>query len=665
MVAVLVHSSATFAQERVPDVAPPLDVPGAAARDGSARDGGDVQRGFHPALWLAVRALADESIHLAQLQLKMRDGDDSAEKQLAEEALAVVPPSLREAAKSTGIDVESSVEMLLAHRGTKLVASLVESSTPTGHPVTCDDLLTVLRSEHLRELPSKQEAPEVADFIDEMTRRFGPPPGVCLWWPTVAYLAFGAIHTPSMWPSPEGEHRAAIEAFIQELLDAAVMEVDREAALRFVDIALTPPCERRPSECAVAGEDDPSKCFATAARGCLARWSGRVGFTVAHLAFVTERAAEIDRSGSLDGQRLSEFLSMMRLRILREIDPAALDSSSLMSPRYGNLAEAKAYFTALLREQGLKEFWAEARPDLEAVLAGRRAHPLDLQIEELREKLVGDVVASSQRRENQDELRRLEGERSTELFAFSNFLTATFVMNSETNVAFATLRELDRIAEGSMKDEGTEAGWSLLGERDPAWGLELVDAEMAGAEQFSYPAICAALRSFGRHGEDPAVQARVFDVATRGAPRERMTATQNAQLYPEEFARTLLEVTLHDLDELVTRAPDVRANKVEDDSMQYTALLIAAVDILRARKDDGWARDELRKTFDRNGRNLWRGGCPFTNDRGRGNYDTIEWIVETLGEKELQQLQNQGRLPERIRQVWKHEVPPVPKPIFR
>jgi hypothetical protein len=93
------------------------------------------------------------------------------------------------------------------------------------------------------------------------------------------------------------------------------------------------------------------------------------------------------------------FMAVMRLRILLELDPAGFAGPAAL--RFGTPAEVEAYYRAIFAERGWRNAWAEARGDVEKMVAGTFNDLRDAQIDALRVR-AADPTLSPEERERAD-----------------------------------------------------------------------------------------------------------------------------------------------------------------------------------------------------------------------------------------------------------------------
>jgi hypothetical protein len=416
-----------------------------------------------------------------------------------------------------------------------------------------------------------------------------------------------------------------------------------------VDVALAPPLAGR---CVRKG--------VTCARKNLARLRGPVGFTREHLDFVSRFNANLDaerRTGApasawaIAYRHLADFMASMKLRILLELDPAIAELPGPLACKHGTLAEARTYYQQILAERGVQSFWIEARGDVEKILGGRFPHPSDARVAALRERLSDPGLAAEERRRLERELGRLEQERWSDQCSLATFVTYQLGDLAPVDQAMEELHRLEKLANPFQQTHELMAGWAALGMRDPGWARALVKRRFDEGDAFGESAIHGAAMALSRHADDPESARALFDLATRGTPRERGAAMMYADRLPEEVARGVFETAVADVESLLQHNPDVVACRPFGDDELYTELLGGAVGILYARRREPWAAEALRRTFDRAGVNLWQGGSPFAHDVVASNREVLEWVCRTLPEADWRRLLEQRRIPAELEQV--------------
>jgi hypothetical protein len=608
------------------------------------------KRDFHPSLVIGVRLLAREHVRIAELGIRLEKGDVSVEQLLRDEVLRGVSEEDRAELRAVPPDPTLSAEMLLCWKGFEALESVRSDAKKRGRPLRTSDLLEVAWSDRLRELPTEQDAPEVLAFLKEAEALAGRPVPARLWWPTVGYMLFAALNTPSWWPDDEAKRERERVELIQDLLSVAASARDAEAVRCVVDVALTPPLRLK-----------SVRPGSTCARGRIAGLRAKVGFTRDHLDFVARfnQDQEAERRTGAPGspwsanfKQLADFMAMMKLRILLELDPASIEKPGPLSCKYGTLEETRAYYQDLLARSGVDGFWVEARPDLERLLAGRLPHSLDPRIAELEEKLRDPTLGAEEATKARVALDELATTRRREQQQLAGFLTFQYGWLAPIELAVSELRRLDALATPEQHVEALANGWLALGRRSGVdWASPFVMLHLEGVQQSSEPGIWGAAMALRERAADPTCARALLELAARGTPRERQAAMNDAGRLPEELARGMLDITLNDLDELLRRNPKVLACRLSDDDELYTSLLRSTIRILRDRAKDDWSTRTLIETFDRHGVNLWSGGSPFSPDLPYGNREVLEWVASTLPDAEFERLEKAGRIPAELKRV--------------
>ncbi len=604
---------------------------------------------FHHSILVGVRQLAREHIRIAELGIRIEKGDASAEQELLDEVIAGLPKDDQRDVRDAPPSAETLAEMLLSWKGHEAFQAVRDDAAKRGRPITTDDLVEVIYSDRLRELPEAREEPEVAAFVSRVEQLAGQPVPVRLWWPTVGYLLFGALHTPSFWPEEAAERERARAQLIQDLLAVTTVSVDPEAARRVVDLALRPPlrgkCERKAVTCAIA---------------TVSGLRGRVGFTRDHLEYVSRFNQDHDaerRTGApgtpwaANFRYVADFMAMMKLRILLELDPAAIGKPGPLGCKYGTIDEALAYYKQVLDERGIQSLWVEGRHDVEQILAGRFPSPLDAKIALLDEKLADSGLADPERDRLKKERDKLAREREGNQRQIAGFITFQFGYLAPIDQVATEMHQLDALATPDQQQAVLIQGWSALGLRDAGWAKRVAIAHLDSDDHYSYPAIVGCTIALGRNAEDPQCAKALFELATRGTPDERSTAITHAQYAPVELAQEVYEAVMSDVEALLRRNPDVQARRPFGDDRLYSTLMWSTIGMLFGRRKESWTRESLLETFDRNGVNLWQGGSAFSPDLQNGNREVLEWVASMLSDEDYGRLLEKGRIPADLKRV--------------
>jgi hypothetical protein len=620
---------------------------------------------FHPTLEAALSELSLEEVRLNRLALRCGDGDHDALQQMYVEALDQLPGGIvAEFDADHGITTRTIYEMLVTWKANDVLRRTLARPSPEGRRLAPDDLLDVLRARDLDRLPESGVPREVRDLVAEIAARTAPDVTVQIWYPATGYLVFAALHGGGLdearrrwWPDdPAG--RARRSDFLRDLLELVADAADAKSTAiltRAVELALAPPL------------DAPhSKGLVTCCRAEFARHRGRVGFDASHLALVSrlcgeEQRAAADGPSRVGGVRLEPFMpappdraaffAMMRLRILLELDPGGLEGPAAL--RFGTTAEIEAWYRAIFAERGWRNAWAEARGDVEKMVAGTFPDLRDARIDALRARATDPALSEEERARADAELRELDHARARDQEHLAGVVLRLLAEAGDVEFVKDELLALQPAgAAAGRGDWGATLAlpWIALVKRDAAWVDGLLDDAIRGRRVVPKPALEAALLEVRERLKR---EVRAQDVETLvaigcdGPADVRGVAFYDQGALPPEAARRLYDVALGDA-------------ALADDGARAAAgrrLFRPMVELLFDRRAEAWTHAALLDTFDHEGTSLWRGAYlgdvapigPAAAQAVEREKALLEWLATELDDAEFARLDRDGRIPARIR----------------
>jgi len=649
----------TTAQERQPDPPPAAET----------NVNPNVNPNVIPILEAALAELALEEVRLNRLAMRAGDGDHDALQQLYVEVLDQIPKRVvEEFDEQHGITTRTVYEMALTWKANEVLRRAVETAGAPGKKEGAlgpDDLLEVLRRPDLGRLPETGVPRAVRDFVAEVTARTAPDVTVQIWYPTTAYLVFAALHGGGLeaarerwWPDDEAG-RARRSEFVRSLLELVAAADDAKTAstvTRIVDAALAPPL------------DVPhTKGLVTCCRAEFARHRGRVGFDPSHLEFASRFGSEAQRDAAsgatrLDGVRLdpfmpapadrAAFMAVMRLRILLELDPRGFAGAAAL--RFGTPAEVEAWYRAIFAERGWRNAWAEARGDVEKMVAGTFPDLRDAQIDALRARASDPTLSEEERERAAEELRELEHARSRDHERLAGVILRLLAEAGDVELVRDELLALHpKGAAATYGDWNTTlvVPWMTLVKRDAGWADGLLEDSLRQRRDVPKPALEAALLELRDRLK---LEVRAQDVETLvaigcdGPADVRGVAFYDQMVLPADAARRLYDVALFD----AARA---------DGSARAAAgrrLFRPMVELLYDRRAEAWTHEALLDTFNHEGASLWRGTylsdvAPIGPAAAQGvarEKALLEWVATAFDDATFAKLEREGRIPARIRE---------------
>lgn len=655
-----------------------------------------VDLGIRPELIEAVKTVAIKQLEIWPL---FRDFSDPVNQDLEAGrklvTMAFEPFGDRDLldGREVKLDISVAFQWVLCRTGFNAIQVAVADANGAGKPLAGEDLLRVLISPQFLDPPPPGVCPPVeaawkewlevecgATLEDwEQLKESHHTRQPMVWLPNIAYVMFGAIHTPEFWKTP-----TARAEFIESLLGAAASATVFECIAPSVEIAL------RQALYDVKEKGGARTC-------CLPPFTpdGKVGFTQQHLDFtlgLIETSAKELMFTADDLRHLPRFMGKMALRISEELSPGSAASAVALATMPATALELLfAHYDELFAQRGWEAYWHDTKRDVEALLADRFPHRLDAQIAALKAR----VAANPENGSLQQELSELEWQRRTELSALISHATSLYAGADGAPTAdvraelirldgflaekIASLRaelaaaadpsevqkELDRLLclQDESRGEAFRNSWINVCGRDRRWGVDALLEHLAKKNLPAHAVMAAIAWLHTSVASDPqaadaqAVEA-LFKVGMVGNTEERFCAMAAAELFTPDQVGSLCDATIATVEEIVRRAAP-GASLASDDHKSWVMLMGATIEMLYRRRQDPWVTQALAETFDRDGRSLWRGESGFIDGSGRDAQGVIElhWVASSLDENTYQRLKQRGLLPARIIEI--RESPPV------
>jgi hypothetical protein len=344
-------------------------------------------------------------------------------------------------------------------------------------------------------------------------------------------------------------------------------------------------------------------------------------------------------------------MAMMRLRILLELDPAGGAGAAAL--RFGTPAEVEAWYRAIFAERGWRNAWAEARGDVEKMVAGTFPDLRDAKIDALR-VLASDPRRSEEERERTDaELRELEHARACDQEHLAGVILRLLAEAGDVDVVKDELLRLHPTGATAGRGDWNATlalPWITLVQRDADWVDGLLEDSIRGRREVPKPALEAALfevRERLRREVRAADVETLVAIGCDGPADVRGVAFYDQMRMPPDAARRLYDVALDD----AARG---------DGSARAAAgrrLFRPMVELLFDRRDEKWTHAALLDTFDHGGASLWRGEYlsdvapigPAAERTVAREKALLEWLARELDDAEFARLDAKGRIPPRIR----------------
>ena len=622
---------------------------------------------FHPDLESAIAELALEEVRWNRLAMRYGDGDQGSLEKLYAEALEQLPSEVRnEFQDGPVLSMRTIYEMLVSWKADETFRLLLERSAKAGRPLAPDDLLAVLRSPELAKLPRDRAPRPVLQYVDEVASRTSPEVTVQLWYPSVAFLLFAALNAregsdrksglltrsgPHPWWPDDDTGRTRRSEFITSLLELVASAEDPKLMTRIADVALAPPLD-------VAHVRGLVACC----RAEFASHRGAVGFDRSHLEFVSRFDVDAQQAaGRVDGvtvgpyaapPTVAGFMAMMRLRILLELDPRALEGPAAL--RFGTAAEVEAWYRAMFAERGWRNFWAEAGPDVEKMVAGTFPDLRDAKIDALAARLADPSLSDQEHERLATELRDLESARSHDSEHLAGVILQLLASAGDAELVRDELLRLHPKTPYGDWSSTMVAPWLTLLGRDTSWVDALIDDQTSGRREVPAPALeCALLdlrRRLKREVRSEDVE-ELVELGTKGPATVRGSTFIDQALLPSAAARRLYDAALAD-----AAAP---AGSPREDAGRR--LFRPMVELLFERRAESWVHAALLDTFDHrrvdgSGGSLWRDeyaedapaeGLLATQITKR-NRELLAWLASEISDDEFARLARDRRIPARI-----------------
>jgi hypothetical protein len=630
---------------------------------------------FHPDLEAAIGELALEEVRWNRLAMRYGDGEQKSLEKLYGEALDAIPREVvNEFRDGRVLSTRTVYEMLASWKADEIFRRLLEQSARAGRPLVPEDLLAVLRSPELAKLPRDRVPRPILEYVDEVRSRTSADISIRVWYPSVAFLVFAALNardgmgakavrltqsaaaspTPRdpWWPDDAAGNARRAE-FITTLLELVASAEDPSLMTSIVDVALAPPLDL-----------PHKKGLVACCRSEFASHRGSVGFDRSHLEYVSRFGVDAQQPPErIDGVTLAPlmvapssvagFMAMMRLRILLELDPRALEGPAAL--RFGTAAEVEAWYRAIFAERGWRNFWAEAGPDVEKMVAGTFPDLRDAKIDALAAQLADPSLSDEEHERLQTEMRDLEASRQRDQEHLAGVILQLLASAGDPELVKDELLRLHpNTPYGDWYATMLHPWLTLLG-RDTNWVDGLIDEQTSGRREVPAPALECALLDLRRRlrrevrSEDVAL---LVELGTKGPTSVRGSAFFDQALLPSAAARRLYDAALAD-----AAAPP---GSPRDDTGRR--LLRPMMELLFERRAEPWVHAALLDSFEHgrgsggSGDSIWRGEYvndppadgPLAEQIARRNRELLEWLARELSDDEFLRLALEGRIPEKI-----------------
>jgi hypothetical protein len=622
-----------------------------------------IESGIRPEVLNAVRTVAVEHLQVYKLWesfISPEKADLKAGETLGVQALS----PLHDRIGQLNLHVDDPMviaQMVLARVGYKAFRDAMTEAEASGRPLTSEDLMTVLLSPSFLDPPPSGFCPEVeriwldwmksknsnarlADWSRMKGSDLDSQP--MIWLPNVSHVIFGALHTPEFWQ--EGEK----EEFVQNLLNLAGGSSVFECFSPTIEAALRP----------ALNDDSTRGGLKTCALSPFPVDEG-VGFTQSHLDFVVEFLTAEANDATFreqDFQHLPAFMGKMALRIRSELSP--LDSTeALAATPEGALEVLCERYTQLLTERGWQIYWDESKRDVHHLLTDEFPHRLDKQIA----KLEAEIALRSENGQLQEKLESLRSERLSDLRRLLSHITALYAGHAPAEDVRSELLRLHgylpaRLAglRARASDPGVQAqieqlerlqdeqrsayfeqAWNQVCRRDPSWAIEALPRHM-DKRDLPPEAVNYAI-NWLQQANTPAATDALFEVGIKGTPEERANVLFTPKKFSAEQASMLCDTAIADANDLLRSGGDRDT---------WVMLMSGTINILYQCRDQSWVPQALAKTFDCDGRSLWRKQTEFVDAGGRNpdGVKMIEWVANSLDDNTFHRLKQQGILPPKV-----------------
>jgi hypothetical protein len=243
-------------------------------------------------------------------------------------------------------------------------------------------------------------------------------------------------------------------------------------------------------------------------------------------------------------------MAVMRLRILLELDPAGFAGPAAL--RFGTPAEVEAYYRAIFAERGWRNAWAEARGDVEKMIAGTFPDLRDAQIDALRVRASDPTLSEEERERAAEELRELEHTRSRDHEHLAGVILQLLAEEGDVALVKDELLALHPKGAAAIYGDWNTTfvfPWIMIVKRDAGWVDELLEDSLKHRRDVPKPALEAALlevrERLKREGRAQDVETLVA-IGCDGPADVRGDAFYDQMAMPAEAARRLYDVAIFD-----------------------------------------------------------------------------------------------------------------------